>query len=72
MLLVVETKTEPLVCEGGPEVAMWNDMWTVTTLDRSLVSQFEHTILITETGFDVLTFREEETAFGHLPSYKLH
>eukprot|EP01096_Ripella_sp_DP13-Kostka_P001878 TRINITY_DN12394_c0_g1_i1.p1 TRINITY_DN12394_c0_g1~~TRINITY_DN12394_c0_g1_i1.p1 ORF type:complete len:331 (+),score=87.58 TRINITY_DN12394_c0_g1_i1:31-993(+) len=61
---------EPLVCEGSPEVAMWNDMWTVTTLDRSLVSQFEHTILITETGFDVLTFREEETAFGHQPSYK--
>ncbi|HIJ22277.1 MAG: type I methionyl aminopeptidase [Gammaproteobacteria bacterium] len=37
-----------------------NDGWTVTTKDRSLSSQWEHTLLVTETGVEVLTRREEE------------
>jgi methionyl aminopeptidase len=31
------------------------DKWTVTTKDGSLSAQFEHTVLITETGYEVLT-----------------
>jgi methionyl aminopeptidase len=34
---------------------MWADNWTVTTKDKSRVAQFEHTILITEAGAEILT-----------------
>jgi methionyl aminopeptidase len=34
---------------------MWDDGWTVTTADKSLTAQFEHTILITEDGPEILT-----------------
>jgi methionyl aminopeptidase len=37
------------------------DQWTVVTKDRSLSAQWEHTLLVTETGVDILTHREEET-----------
>ena len=37
------------------------DGWTVTTKDRSLSAQWEHTILVTKTGHEILTLREEET-----------
>lgn len=38
------------------------DGWTVVTADRKLSAQWEHTILVTETGYEVLTLREEEAA----------
>ena len=34
---------------------MWNDDWTVTTRDKSLTAQFEHTLVVTERGADILT-----------------
>jgi len=34
---------------------MWEDGWTVTTKDKALSAQFEHTLAITATGADVLT-----------------
>ena len=34
---------------------MWSDGWTVVTKDRSITAQFEHTIAVTETGYDILT-----------------
>jgi len=37
------------------------DQWTVVTKDRSLSAQWEHTLLVTETGVEILTLREEET-----------
>ena len=37
------------------------DGWTVVTKDHSLSAQWEHTLLVTETGFEVLTKRQEET-----------
>jgi len=47
---------EPMVVEGAtPGVAMWPDGWTVVTLDGSRVAQFEHTLLVTEHGIDILT-----------------
>ena len=36
------------------------DGWTVTTKDRSLSAQWEHTILVTENGYEILTLRKEE------------
>ena len=51
---------EPMVNAGKRQVKMLPDGWTVVTKDRSLSAQWEHTILVTDTGFDVLTLREEE------------
>jgi methionyl aminopeptidase len=46
---------EPMVNLGRPEIRVLNDNWTVVTRDGSLSGQFEHTILVTETGCEVLT-----------------
>ena len=46
---------EPMLNLGGPEWEMWDDGWTVVTADRSRSAQFEHTILITESGPEILT-----------------
>ncbi|MET0029560.1 MAG: type I methionyl aminopeptidase [Candidatus Thiodiazotropha sp.] len=51
---------EPMVNAGKQQVKLKPDGWTVVTKDRSLSAQFEHTILVTETGHEVLTLREEE------------
>ena len=46
---------EPMVNTGGPEVRMLDDEWTAVTADGSLSAHFEHTILVTDDGPDVLT-----------------
>jgi methionyl aminopeptidase len=46
---------EPMVNLGRPEVVFEPDGWTVTTRDRSLSAQFEHTVLVTKDGCEVLT-----------------
>ena len=46
---------EPMLTLGTHEWDLWNDGWTVTTKDKSLSAQFEHTILITELGPEILT-----------------
>ncbi|MDC9727032.1 MAG: type I methionyl aminopeptidase [Candidatus Thioglobus sp.] len=52
---------EPMVNVGGYEVATSKvDGWTVTTKDRSLSAQWEHTILVTKDGYEILTLRAEE------------
>lgn len=48
---------EPMVNLGTWEIDVLPDGWTVLTRDRRLSAQFEHTVLVTETGFDVLTRR---------------
>jgi len=48
---------EPMVNAGKHPVKLMKDGWTVVTKDHSLSAQWEHTILVTETGFDVLTLR---------------
>jgi methionyl aminopeptidase len=40
---------------GGPEVRVLDDGWTVVTADGSLSAQFEHTVLVTADGYEVLT-----------------
>jgi len=51
---------EPMINAGKRAVRLLPDQWTVVTKDRSLSAQWEHTILVTETGYDILTYREEE------------
>ena len=53
---------EPMVNIGSFEVATSKvDGWTVTTKDRSLSAQWEHTILVTDEGYEILTLRDEES-----------
>jgi methionyl aminopeptidase len=52
---------EPMINAGKRDVKLLPDEWTVVTKDHSLSAQWEHTILVTDTGFDVLTKRKEET-----------
>lgn len=49
---------EPMINLGHYECEVLADKWTVLTKDRSLSAQFEHTILVTETGVEVLTRRD--------------
>ena len=46
---------EPMINAGRRDIRTMPDQWTVKTRDRSLSAQWEHTILVTETGYDVLT-----------------
>ena len=46
---------EPMITLGTYDYEIWDDGWTVVTRDRRLTAQFEHTILVTETGSDILT-----------------
>lgn len=51
---------EPMINLGKKDVKVLPDGWTAVTKDRSLSAQFEHTILVTETGYEILTSRQEE------------
>lgn len=46
---------EPMLTLGSHEWDMWPDQWTVVTRDRSITAQFEHTLVVTENGADILT-----------------
>ena len=46
---------EPMINAGRREIREMGDGWTIKTKDRSLSAQWEHTILVTETGYEVLT-----------------
>mmetsp|Transcript_20646 Transcript_20646/g.62821 ORF Transcript_20646/g.62821 Transcript_20646/m.62821 type:complete len:130 (+) Transcript_20646:1451-1840(+) len=51
---------EPMINLGSWEDRTWPDNWTAVTRDGSRSAQFEHTLLITETGVEILTAREDE------------
>ena len=51
---------EPMVNAGKKEVNLLPDGWTVVTKDHSLSAQWEHTILITKNGFEVLTLGQDQ------------
>lgn len=53
---------EPMINQGGRKIKTKKDGWTVVTRDKKLSAQWEHTILVTETGYEVLTLREDEIA----------
>jgi methionyl aminopeptidase len=50
---------EPMINVGGYQTEVMEDEWTVLTMDRSLSAQFEHTVLVTRDGCEVLTARKD-------------
>ena len=60
--LILETgmtfTIEPMLTLGTINYEIWEDGWTVVTQDRKRTAQFEHTILVTDTGSEILTQRE--------------
>ena len=52
---------EPMVNLGGAGVRLLSDGWTVVTKDHSLSAQWEHTILVTDNGYEVLTLSPGES-----------
>jgi methionyl aminopeptidase len=46
---------EPMINLGRPHVKVLSDGWTAVTRDRSLSAQFEHTVAVTETGYEIFT-----------------
>ena len=51
---------EPMINAGKRHVKLLQDEWTVVTKDKKLSAQWEHTILVTDEGHEVLTRRPEE------------
>ena len=51
---------EPMINAGKAQIKLKPDNWTVVTKDHSLSAQWEHTILVTDTGYEILTKRTEE------------
>ena len=52
---------EPMINEGKWQDNLWPDDWTATTVDGKRSAQFEHTLLVTDTGVEVLTKRLSES-----------
>jgi methionyl aminopeptidase len=50
---------EPMINLGGPDVRQLDDGWTIVTADGSLSAQFEHTVLVTRDGCEILTLSPE-------------
>jgi methionyl aminopeptidase len=46
---------EPMLTLGSPAIQLWNDDWTAVTADGSRTAQFEHTLIATDDGSDILT-----------------
>jgi methionine aminopeptidase len=46
---------EPMIVEGSIKTKMWADKWTAVTDDAGLAAQYEHTLLITPNGVEILT-----------------
>lgn len=61
---------EPMVNIGKRHTKLLADQWTVITKDRSLSAQWEHTILVTETGHDVLTLSPTEQGRQPPPDWR--
>ena len=46
---------EPMITLGTIDYDIWPDGWTVTTKDKLLTAQFEHTLVVTDDGAEILT-----------------
>jgi methionyl aminopeptidase len=58
---------EPMINQGKAKTKTKKDGWTVVTSDKKLSAQWEHTILVTNEGYEILTLRNEEVIkFNHL------
>ncbi len=57
---------EPMLNAGRRDIKEMGDGWTIVTKDRSLSAQWEHTVLVTHTGYEVLTLSPNSPA---LPAF---
>ncbi len=57
---------EPMINQGTYKTKQKKDGWTVVTKDKKLSAQWEHTILVTQSGFEVLTLRNEESVLKNV------
>src|SRR5262249_48051658 len=57
---------EPMINIGDADVEIMEDKWTVLTKDRSLSAQFEHTLVVTKGGCEVLTRRSQKLSNSEL------
>lgn len=57
---------EPMINAGKRDIKQMPDGWTIVTKDRSLSAQWEHTILVTETGYEVMTLSAGSPAMPDL------
>ena len=46
---------EPMLTLGSPDVVQLDDGWTIETYDESLAAHFEHTVVVTKDGYEILT-----------------
>jgi methionyl aminopeptidase len=60
---------EPMITLGNPRHIIWDDGWTAATADGRRTAQFEHTILVTETGYEVLTLGTQGEVNGPIEGY---
>jgi len=65
---------EPMINLGGPEVRALPDRWTIVTADGSLSAQFEHTIVVTQDGCEIVTALADDDARSprHAQSHARH
>ncbi|TNG00134.1 MAG: type I methionyl aminopeptidase [Gammaproteobacteria bacterium] len=61
---------EPMVNAGKRNTKLLKDQWTVVTKDHSLSAQWEHTILVTENGYEVLTLSQTEEGRQAPPDWR--
>lgn len=54
---------EPMINQGKRHTRVLSDGWTAVTKDRKLSAQWEHTVLVTRTGYEILTYREGDETF---------
>lgn len=52
---------EPMINAGKAAVRLLPDNWTVVTRDHKLTAQWEHTVLVTKAGYEILTYRSDDT-----------
>lgn len=63
---------EPMVNVGTWEHTIWKDGWTAVTLDLKRSAQFEHTVLVTQDGVDILTLPEQQSQLFVAQNNKNH
>ena len=52
---------EPMITLGSPDLHLWDDGWTAVTNDGSRSAQFEHTLVVTDDGAEILTVTADGT-----------
>ncbi|MNN89817.1 Methionine aminopeptidase [compost metagenome] len=52
---------EPMINQGRADTKVLGDGWTAITKDRKLSAQWEHTLVVTATGYEIFTLRKDDT-----------